>query len=171
MATNKIIKFNLENRAIDLKGEGKSYEDIANILSEDSKNKITSSSVFRFFESRDVAVAQAISKNDKLQAKVADIQINTVNKRYDLVDKLIALSARAEAAGEFHAAQSALRGANEVYKGLDDRIFKLNPPKQTTEVNIVTIQEQVNAARADVSSRVDSITVRLRERGVLQQSD
>lgn len=171
MATNKLVKFNLEQRAINLKGQDKSFEEIASILSDESKNKITSSSVFRFFESRDIAVAQAISKNDKLQAKVADIQINTVNKRYDLVDKLIALSERAEAAGEFHAAQSALRGANEVYKGLDDRIFKLNPPKQTTEVNIVTLQEQVNAARADVSSRIDSITVRLRERDFLQQSN
>ncbi|MEN6293884.1 MAG: hypothetical protein ABFD07_17940 [Methanobacterium sp.] len=171
MATNKLIKYNLENRAVDLKGEGKSFEEIASVLSKESKNKITSSSVFRFFESHEIAVAQAISKNDKLQAKVADIEINTVNKRYDLIDKLIDLSERAASAGEFQAAQAALRGANDVYKGLDDRIFKLNPPKQTTEVNIVTIQEQVNAARADVSSRVDSITVRLRERGILQQSD
>lgn len=171
MATNKIIKYNLEKRAVDLKGQGKTFDEIAVILSDESKNNISSSSVFRFFESHEIAVAQAISKNDKLKARVADIEINTVNKRYDLIDKLINLSERAADAGEFNAAQAALRGANDVYKGLDDRIFKLSPPKQTTEVNIVTIQEQVNAARADVSSRIDSITVRLRERGLLQQSD
>jgi hypothetical protein len=171
MATNKIIKFNLESSATALKGSGKTYEEIASVLSKESKNTITLSSVFRFFESNGKAIAGAIAKNEILQVKIAEAEIDTVLKRYTLIDKMISLAERASDAGEFNAAQAALRGVNEVYKGLDDRIFKLNPPKTTTDLNIFTMQEQVNAARADVTSRVNSVTVRLRERGVLPQSE
>jgi hypothetical protein len=116
MATNKIIKNNLEPRAIDLKGDGKTFDEIATILSEESKNKITLSSVFRFFESNDKAVAQSISKNDKLKAKVADAEISTINGRITVIEKLISVFETCES---IHDIQVISREIKEHYDSLD----------------------------------------------------
>lgn len=50
MRTNNIIKNHLETRAKELKRDGKTLEAIAQILTAESKNRISLSSVFRFFD-------------------------------------------------------------------------------------------------------------------------
>jgi hypothetical protein len=88
MRINNIIKFNLETRAKELRWESKSMDEIASILSEESGQQITKSTVFRYFESNDKIAAQVIEKNDKLKIKVIETEINTISKRLEVVSSL-----------------------------------------------------------------------------------
>jgi len=72
MRINNIIKNDLETLAKELKGERKTLEEISRILTEEAKNPISLSTVYRYFDSNEKAIVQAIEKSDKLQAKVAD---------------------------------------------------------------------------------------------------
>lgn len=171
MAINKIIKLNLQSRAADLKNTNKSLDEIASILSKESKQKITKSTLFRFYKSNDIQVAHAIHKSNKLTEKVAETEINTIDKRLEVIDKFLELYELAKKEGDYHSAQAALRGATDAQHKLDERIGKLTANNNNTNVNIVTIKEQIDAARQDVTSRVNSITIRLRERELLQQSN
>jgi len=104
MRVNNIIKFNLETRAKELRWESKSMEDIACTLSEESGQQITKSTVFRYFESNDKIAAQLIEKNDKLKIKVIETEINTVEKRIEIIDSLLKIAEQAQECGDLRAA-------------------------------------------------------------------
>ena len=78
MRINNIIKYDLETRAKNLKGEGKTLEEISKILTEEAKTPISISTIYRYFDSNEKALVQAIEKSNKLQAKVAYAEINTI---------------------------------------------------------------------------------------------
>lgn len=92
MRLNNIIKFDLETRAKDLKAEGKTLEEISQTLTDEAKTSISLSTVYRYFESNEKAIIQAIEKNDKLKAKVADAEINTVTKRIEIIDNFLSIA-------------------------------------------------------------------------------
>ncbi|WP_292390375.1 hypothetical protein [Methanosarcina sp. UBA5] len=122
MRINHIIKYNLETRAKDLKGAGKTLEEISKTLTAKAKTPITVSTVFRYFESNEKALIQAIEKSDKLKAKVADAEINTITKRVEIIDKFLRIAEQAQRCGDFKAVVMALRGATEAQDSLDESL-------------------------------------------------
>ena len=147
MRINNIIKNDLETLAKELKGERKTLEEISRILTEEAKNPISLSTVYRYFDSNEKAIVQAIEKSDKLQAKVADAEINTITQRVKIIDQFLKISEQALKAGDFRAAVMALRGATEAQDSLDKRLGKLKAPTNTNNINILNIQEQTAHAR------------------------
>jgi len=147
MRINNIIKFDLESRAKDLKGEGKTLEAISQTLTEESQNQISISTVYRYFDSNEKALVQAIEKSDKLKAKVVDAEINTITKRVEIIDHFLEISDQAISCGDFRAAVMALRGATEAQDSLDKRLGKLKAPTNTNTFNILNIKEQTTNAR------------------------
>jgi IS30 family transposase len=168
MRVNNIIKHNLETRAKALKGEGKTLEEISKILSAESKTKISVSTVYRYFEANEKAMIQAIEKNDKLKAKVADAEINTITKRVEIIDQFLEISEQALSCGDFRAAVMALRGATEAQDSLDERLGKLKG-SQPTNINILNVQEAVSSARELLASRISGIAARVGENGYPEQ--
>lgn len=147
MRINNIIKFNLETQAKELRWESKSMDEIASILSEESGQQITKSTVFRYFESNDKIAAQVIEKNDKLKIKVIETEINTISKRLEIIDSLLVIGEQAQESGDLRAAILALRAATEAQDSMDERLGKLKAPSNTNSINILNIQEGINGAR------------------------
>ena len=169
MRINNIVKFDLETRAKDLKGEDKTLDEISKILTEEAKSPISVSTVYRYFESNEKALVQAIEKSDKLQAKVADAEINTITKRVEIIDEFLTISEQALSCGDFRAAVMALRGATEAQDSLDERLGKLKA--QPTNINILNVQEAVTSARELLTSRISGISSRVTESGYPGQLD
>lgn len=163
MRINNIVKYDLETRAKALKGEGKTLEEISKILSAESKTKISVSTVYRYFEANEKAMIQAIEKSDKLKAKVADAEINTITKRVEIIDEFLTIAEQALSCGDFRAAVMALRGATEAQDSLDERLGKLKAPTNTNNINILNMQEAVSSARELLASRISSIAARVGE--------
>jgi len=130
-------------------------EDIACTLSEESGQQITKSTVFRYFESNDKIAAQLIEKNDKLKVKVIETEINTIEKRIEIINSLLKIAEQAQECGDLRAAVLALRAATEAQDSLDSRLGKLKAPSNTNNINILNIQEEINGAR---ESFIRSIT-------------
>jgi IS30 family transposase len=168
MRINNIIKYNLETRAKALKAEDKTLEEISKILTEEAKTPISVSTVYRYFESNEKAMIQAIEKSDKLKAKVADAEINTITKRVEIIDQFLEISEQAMSCGDFRAAVMALRGATEAQDSLDERLGKLKG-SQPTNINILNMQEAVSSARELLTSRINSISARVTESGYPEQ--
>jgi len=168
MRINNIIKYNLETRAKALKGEGKTLEEISKILSAESKTKISVSTVYRYFEANEKAMIQAIEKSNKLKAKVADAEINTITKRVEIIDEFLTIAEQALSCGDFRAAVMALRGATEAQDSLDERLGKLKG-SQPTNINILNVQEAVSSARELLASRISGIAARVGENGYPEQ--
>ena len=147
MRINNIIKFDLETQAKTLKGAGKTLGEISQVLTKDSKIPISLSSVFRYFDSNENALVQAIEKSDKLRAKVADAEINTITKRVEIIDQFLDISEQAVSCRDFRVAVMALRGATEAQDSLDERLGKLKAPTNTNNINILNIKEQTANAR------------------------
>ena len=147
MRVNNIVKFNLETRAKELRWESKSMEDIACTLSDESGQTITKSTVYRYFESNDKIASQMIEKNDKLKIKVIETEINTIEKRIEIIDTLLKIAEQAQECGDLRAAVLALRAATEAQDSLDSRLGKLKVPSNTNNINILNIQEEINGAR------------------------
>lgn len=168
MRINNIVKFDMETRAKDLKAEGRTLEEISKMLTEEAKSAISVSTVYRYFESNEKALVQAIEKSDKLKAKVADAEINTITKRVEIIDNFLEISEQALSCGDFRAAVMALRGATEAQDSLDERLGKLKGP-QPTNINILNVQEAVSSARELLTSRINSISARVTESGYTGQ--
>ena len=147
MRINNIIKLNLETRAKELRWESKSLDEIAIILSEETGQQITKSTVFRYFESNDKIAAQVIERNDKLKVKVIETEINTISKRLEIIDSLLKIAEQAQECGDLRAAILALRAATEAQNSLDESLGKLKASSNTNNVNILNIQEAMNGAR------------------------
>jgi IS30 family transposase len=168
MRINNIVKYDLETLARTLKGEGKTLEEISKILSAESKTKISVSTVYRYFEANEKAMIQAIEKSDKLKAKVADAEINTITKRIEIIDEFLTIAEQALSCGDFRAAVMALRGATEAQDSLDERLGKLKG-SQPTNINILNMQEAVSSARELLASRISGLSSRSGEGGVFEQ--
>lgn len=147
MRINNVVKFNLETEAKELRWKGKSLGDIAGILSDELGKSVTKSAVFRYFEANDKAISQVVETNDKLKVKVAETEINTIEKRLEIIDSLLKIAEQAQECGDLRAAVLALRAATEAQDSLDSRLGKLKAPSNTNNINILTIQEEINGAR------------------------
>ena len=164
MRINNIVTNDLESRAKTLKGAGKTLEEISLILTKESKIPISLSSVYRYFDSNKLALVQAIEKSDKLRAKVADAEIDTITKRVEIIDQFLKISDRAISGGDFRAAVMALRGATEAQNCLDERLGNLKAPQNMNNINILNIQEQTAHARERFTDAVLCIATGSAER-------
>lgn len=161
MAVNKIIKFNLESRTIELRGtigNERSFADIAKILSDESKEDISQSSVQRFFASREQAKVQAVEKSDKLKAKVAEAEINTIDEAMACVDELKDICDKAKKAGDY---RTAIQAIDKIFAGLDI-VNKVLGKYQTSPQNVFNFNEvNIDATRDKVISRINGIAARI----------
>lgn len=146
VAQNKIIKLNLETRARELREDNKSTWEIARVLSEEAGQKVTQSSVQRYFASFELEKKQAIEKREKLVAKVAEAEINTIEKRQKVVDELLSLAEDAKKAKDFKAAAAALKEINPILVSLDQLSGKLSTqqsPGVVVNVNTERLKERM----------------------------
>jgi hypothetical protein len=157
-----IIKFDLQSRAKDLKGEGKTLEDISKILTKESKSPISLSTVYRYFDSNGKAMVQAVEKSDKLRAKVADAEICTINQRMEVILSLIEIGSEARAEGDRRGAVLALKAATEALHLLDQRLGRLTP-------NNTLIQINNNPSKLEYMSDAELIEIIKREQELLNQ--
>ncbi|WP_094226937.1 hypothetical protein [Methanolobus psychrotolerans] len=139
MATNKIIKFNLETRAVDLQEKKKPYAEIAELLSSESGEDITQSSVQRFFASREKEKQIAVAKSDKLKARVAEAEINTIDEAMACIGELKDICSQAKEEGDF---RTAIQAIDKIYTGLDivNKVlgkYKVSLPESNCGVNIM----------------------------------
>jgi len=162
MRINNIIKFDLETRARNLKGEGKTLEEISQILTEESQNQISISTVYRYFDSNEKALIQAIEKSDKLKVKMADAEISTIEQRMKVILSLIEIGAEARLEGDRRGAVLALKAATEALHLLDQRLGKLVP-------NNTLIQINNNSTKLEYMSDVELIEIIKREQELLNQ--
>lgn len=88
MVKLKIVTLNLESRAQDLKAEGKSLNEIATILSNETKQHISKSNVYRYFEANESVKAATIEKRENLQSKIIETEVETINRRLKSIDHL-----------------------------------------------------------------------------------
>jgi nitrate reductase alpha subunit len=165
MRINNVVKFNLESRAKELKWQGKSLGEIADVLSKESGQQITRSAAYRYFESNDKIAAQMVEKNDKLKIKIVETEINTISKRLEIIDGLLKIAEQAQESGDLRAAILALRAATEAQDSLDNRLGKLKTPSNTNSINILNIQEGINGARESFISSIIAANTSSEESG------
>ncbi len=141
MTKNKIVSLDLESRAVALKAQDKTYRKIASILSEESRQNISHSAVKRYFDSHEQAKIQAVEKSDKLQAKVAEAEINTIDEAMACVDKLKDICEAAMEGGDH---RTAILAVKEIYTGLDiiNKVLGKYPTAQNT-INVENNETQV----------------------------
>lgn len=132
MRINSIIKCDLESRAICLKGEGKTLEDISKTLTTEAKKTISLSTVHRYFQSNETALIQAIEKSDKLQSKVAEAEISTIEHRIEVIEGLLTLAKTAD--GE-HTRVKAFQAVNDALDSLDRRIGRVSGTGALIQIN------------------------------------
>ena len=162
MRINNIIKYDLQTLAKDLKGEGKTLEEISKILTEEAKNHISLSTVYRYFESNEKSLVQAIEKSDKLKAKVADAEISTINQRMSVILSLIEIGAEARLEGDRRGAVLALRAATDALHKLDERLGILNPANTLIQINN-------NSSKIDHMTDAELIEIIKREQELLNR--
>jgi hypothetical protein len=153
---NQITKLNLESRARELKLAGESERTIASILSSEANQKITQSSLHRYLANNTKVTQQAIESNDKLKVKVAEAELDTIEARHELIDKIRDLGDKAESNGDIKTALYALDKAVNALDSLDKRLGKLIE-KPEVQVNI-QVNQQFNEFMAVVMQEVDRDT-------------
>lgn len=156
MRTNRIIELNLESRIRDLIAQSKSEREIASILSTETNQKITQSSVHRYLAAQDKMHRQAIEKNNKLKAKVTELEIDTVQARHELIKEIRDLADRAKDEGDLKTALSGLDKAIAALDSLDKRLGRFTGQPEV-QVN-VQVNQQFNDFMKVVLEEIDNAT-------------
>jgi len=159
---NTIVKLNLETRTKNLRAEGKSQEEIAVILSEETGQQITKHTVSRYFLADMDAKTEVIERSDKLKIKVCEAELNTINQRMSVIMSLIEIGAEARLEGDRRGAVLALKTATEALHLLNQRLGKLTP-------NNTLIQINNNSSKLDYMSDVELIEIIRLEQNPLNQ--
>ena len=139
-AVNRITKYNLENRTRELNESGTSLRDIADILTNESRHKISKDSVFSFLKADERYTAEIVESKTQLKAKVAEIEISTIEQRKQVIDGLLGLAQSAE---NEHTRVLAFKEANNALDSLDKRLGKLTGSSGVTinNINAVKLEE------------------------------
>jgi predicted transcriptional regulator len=134
-AINKIIKHRLESRARELRDDlGKSTWEIADILSRELGEKITQSSVHRYFTGFDHEKKEAIEKRAELVARVADAEISTIEDRQTVITGLLDIAKAAKTNGNLRTAVEAYKVATMAFDSLDKRLGKISPTQNNNNL-------------------------------------
>lgn len=148
MKPNRISQLNLESRIKELLYENKSEREIASILSNESGQRITQSSVHRYLAIQDKLKQQVVEKNDRLKAKVLEVELDTIEARHELIKEIRDLAQEAKQSGDIKTALIGLDKAVNALDSLDKRLgrFAIQPEVQ---VNL-QFTEQFNELKAVV---------------------
>lgn len=134
MALNKIVKLNLEEQACELKQQGLSDYQIADKLSQLAGDKITQSSVWRYFNQNKDPIIQHAKQREEIVSRA-------INGRLDVVAQLnkineLALNLLAQAIDSNNSNQ-ALKAMKEVREQLEFQAKLLGDlPDQHVNINI-----------------------------------
>lgn len=85
---NKILRLGLQNRVVELKTQGKSYHEIAKIISKEAGTDISYGAVFRHFKDYKDSRNALIKHETKRLKVMVDKQINVIDELIDLKNKL-----------------------------------------------------------------------------------
>ena len=136
---NNIIKYGLESRAAELYNQNLSLSEIGAILSAESKQDISKSTLFRYFGSEARCKAAVIEKRAQLQVAVVEAEISTIKDRQDIIKGLKELAKSAEFERDRIAAYKV---ATEALDSLDKRIGKLtNNSGITNNINVLKLSD------------------------------
>ena len=124
---NLIIKYGLTKRATELRQAENSFDKIAVILTKESGYSITDSSVQRYFATKDEKLKITIAKEEQLQAKVAEEEINALEYRKTIIDGLLEVAVNASKPLEKVAAY---REANTALDSYAKSLGKFSPDSQ-----------------------------------------
>ena len=139
LLVQKIEKLGLENRARKLQENGVSLRDMSDILSSESGQKITKSTLSNFFKYDVQVKAELIQKKESLQLKVTEAEISTIRDRQDIVKGLLSIAESAEFERDRIAAYKV---ATEALDSLDKRIGKLtNNAGITNNINVLKLSD------------------------------
>jgi DNA-binding transcriptional MerR regulator len=136
-AVNKIVKYNLEEKARILNERGTSLRDIADILSHESKQDINKNSVYNFLKSDTKYTAEIIEKKTALKVAVAEAEISTIEDRKKVIRGLLAIAESSEFDRDRVAAYKV---ATEALDSLDKRLGKLSGVSGVTINNINAVK-------------------------------
>jgi len=131
MAINKVVKFHLEEQAYTLRQSGKSFRDIADILSGTSGTRITHQSVDRFFQEhtnlRDEIIQDIIERNDTLIATSISQSLDITAFRIRVTHSLVGLlDAKLKEEG-YKDGKEIAAIAKEIREGLNDMDQTISP--------------------------------------------
>jgi AcrR family transcriptional regulator len=124
MAINAVEKFGLEQLAYDLKNAGKSYSEIAEMLSQTAGAKISKSMVFRYFEShesvREEIVQNILDRNETLVATSMAQTLDVNGMRIRLTSSLMVLMDQKLQEKGYKDGKEIAALAKEIREGLND---------------------------------------------------
>jgi hypothetical protein len=124
---NLIIKYGLTKRATELREQRTSFDKIAVILSDESGYSITDSSVQRYFAAKEEKLKIAVSKEEQLQAKVTEGEIDALQARKEIIEGLLAIAKAAEKPLE---KVQAFKEANTAVDSYQKSLGKFSPDSQ-----------------------------------------
>ena len=152
MAEHKIVRYCLQSRVSQLKAEGKSYREIATIITKESGHNVSNTSVQRYFEATDRAKVEVVEKSDRLKAKLVEAEFNTVSGCVTCIEDLQKICAAAKESGDL---RTAILAIDSIYKGLD-MLNKILGKYQTTSQHMFSNSDvQINLQLIDCSKRGD----------------
>lgn len=125
---NQIEKLNLEPRVAALKAEEKSEREIANILTREMNQEISRSAVHRYFTSHAKVCQDAIATSGKLQVKKAELELDTISSRHEIIAEIRNLAEAAKQSGDYKTAVAALDKCIDALDSLDTRLGRLSSP-------------------------------------------
>lgn len=149
-AVNRITKYNLENRTRELNESGTSLRDIADILTNESRHKISKDSVFSFLKADERYTAEMVEKKVQLRVAVAEAEVSTIEDRKKVLKGLLELAENAEYDRDKVAAYKV---ATEALNSLDKRLGKLSNTSQESQTvininqNNLTIKDKIKRYR------------------------
>ncbi|RLI74997.1 hypothetical protein DRP05_15480 [Archaeoglobales archaeon] len=116
MAINRIIKLGLEEEANILKAQGLSDYQIAKELSERCGQKITQSTVWRYFNRNKDPLVQHVKQREEIVTKAINGRIDSVQQLIAINEETIRILKEAKAAGDL---KTALKAIERIEKQLE----------------------------------------------------
>jgi|Deesub1362A_J573_1020465.scaffolds.fasta_scaffold01674_6 predicted transcriptional regulator len=141
MAINRIIKLGLEEEANALKSQGMSDYQIAKELSERSGQRITQSTVWRYFNKNKDPVINRIKQREGILTKAVNGRINSLEQLITINEETITILQEAKIAGEL---RTALKAIERIEKQLELQAKLLGDISNQPIININLIQNQFN---------------------------
>jgi predicted transcriptional regulator len=139
MAINRIIKLGLEEEAHRLKSQGLSDYEIARRLSELCGQKITQSSVWRYFNQNRDVVLRRVKHREEIVQKAINGRIDTVRQLLEINAATLAILEEAKNSGDL---RTALRAIERIEKQLELQAKLLGDIQeaQTIVINVMRVE-------------------------------
>jgi len=126
---NILVELGLESKAQTMKDMGMSYSEIASQLSETYNQRISRSSVFRYFKDNENTISKIAIQNERVVTRAIDQYFNITDARIRvatiLVNSIDKLSDTPEQYGKEIAALSKV--AIDAFDSIEDRITTIVP--------------------------------------------